>query len=69
LAAKITPLHARVVLLDWDGTQLDSYAADFRAFMAMFRALEIEWGGGVKACAIAPIGTRFIAPQHELCVW
>jgi Haloacid dehalogenase-like hydrolase len=36
--------HARVVLLDWDGTLLDSYAADVRAYLAMFRALEIEWG-------------------------
>jgi phosphoglycolate phosphatase len=44
LAAKIAPIHTRVVLLDWDGTLLDSYAADARAFMAMFRALEIDWG-------------------------
>ncbi|HVB85416.1 MAG TPA: HAD family hydrolase [Candidatus Dormibacteraeota bacterium] len=36
--------HARVVLLDWDGTLLDSYAADSRAYMAMFRALKIKWG-------------------------
>jgi len=33
-----------VVLLDWDGTLLNSYAADSRAYLAMFRALEIEWG-------------------------
>jgi HAD superfamily hydrolase (TIGR01509 family) len=32
------------VLLDWDGTLLDSYAADVRAYLAMFRALHIEWG-------------------------
>lgn len=38
------PFRARVVLLDWDGTLLDSYAADARAYLAMFRALEIEWG-------------------------
>jgi HAD superfamily hydrolase (TIGR01549 family) len=38
------PFHARVVLLDWDGTLLDSYAADARAYLAMFRALEIKWG-------------------------
>lgn len=36
--------HARVVLLDWDGTLLNSYSADARAYLAMFRALEIEWG-------------------------
>jgi pyrophosphatase PpaX len=35
---------ARVVLFDWDGTLLNSYAADVRAYLAMFRALEIEWG-------------------------
>ncbi len=36
--------HARVVLLDWDGTLLNSYAADARAYLAMFRALQIHWG-------------------------
>jgi HAD superfamily hydrolase (TIGR01509 family) len=35
---------ARVVLFDWDGTLLNSYAADLRAYLAMFRALEIDWG-------------------------
>jgi HAD superfamily hydrolase (TIGR01509 family) len=44
LPAKIAPIHARVVLLDWDGTLLDSYAADARAYIAMFRALDIDWG-------------------------
>jgi AHBA synthesis associated protein len=39
-----TQFHARVVLLDWDGTLLNSYAADSRAYLAMFRALEIKWG-------------------------
>ena len=38
------PIYARVVLLDWDGTILDSYAADQRAYLAMFRALGIAWG-------------------------
>lgn len=33
----------RVVLLDWDGTLLNSYASDARAYLAMFRALKIEW--------------------------
>jgi HAD superfamily hydrolase (TIGR01509 family) len=36
--------RARVVLLDWDGTVLNSFAADTRAYLAMFRALEIDWG-------------------------
>lgn len=35
--------HPRVVLFDWDGTLLNSYAADTAAYLAMFRALEIEW--------------------------
>ena len=37
------PIRTRVVLLDWDGTLLDSYAADQRAYLAMFRGLGIEW--------------------------
>ena len=32
------------MLFDWDGTLLNSYAADQRAYLAMFRALGIEWG-------------------------
>lgn len=35
---------ARAVLLDWDGTLVNSYAADVRAYIAMFRAFEIKWG-------------------------
>ena len=35
---------ARAVLLDWDGTLLDSYQADARAYLTMFRTLEIPWG-------------------------
>jgi HAD superfamily hydrolase (TIGR01509 family) len=37
------PFSPRAVLLDWDGTVLNSYASDTRAYLAMFRALEIEW--------------------------
>jgi HAD superfamily hydrolase (TIGR01549 family) len=33
----------RVVLLDWDGTLLDSCAADRRAYAKMFRAMGIPW--------------------------
>ena len=32
------------MLLDWDGTLLDSYAADQRAYLAMFRGMGVEWG-------------------------
>jgi phosphoglycolate phosphatase len=35
---------ARAVLFDWDGTLLDSYASDARAYLTMFRALGVEWG-------------------------
>ena len=42
VAHRIFP--TRVVLLDWDGTLLNSYAADKNAYVAMFRALRIEWG-------------------------
>jgi HAD superfamily hydrolase (TIGR01549 family) len=33
----------RAVLLDWDGTLLNSYTSDTRAYLAMFRALKIEF--------------------------
>jgi len=32
------------VLFDWDGTLLDSYHADSQAFLAMFRAMGVNWG-------------------------
>jgi len=34
---------SRAVLFDWDGTLLDSYAADARAYLSMFRALGVSW--------------------------
>ena len=34
----------RAVLFDWDGTLVDSYRADARAYVAMFQALGIPWG-------------------------
>jgi phosphoglycolate phosphatase len=43
-SVKTQAIHARVVLLDWDGTLLDSYTADAHAYIAMFRALDINWG-------------------------
>lgn len=41
-SGKDSPLKA--VLLDWDGTLLDSYAADSSAYLSMFRAMGISWG-------------------------
>src|SRR5580693_6717480 len=32
------------VLFDWDGTLIDSYAADSAAYLAMFREMGIPWG-------------------------
>ena len=34
----------RAVLLDWDGTLLNSYRADSQAYLQMFAELEIPWG-------------------------
>ena len=34
----------RGVLFDWDGTLLNSYEADTKAYLAMFRAMGIPWG-------------------------
>jgi HAD superfamily hydrolase (TIGR01509 family) len=36
-------LPTRFVIFDWDGTLLDSYAADTKAYLAMFAALGIQW--------------------------
>jgi HAD superfamily hydrolase (TIGR01509 family) len=40
---KITSFFTRAVLFDWDGTLLDSYEADLRAYLSMFHALGINW--------------------------
>ncbi len=37
-------LRLRGVLLDWDGTLLNSYRADAHAYLEMFRVLGIDWG-------------------------
>lgn len=37
-------ISARAVLFDWDGTLLDSYQSDTRAYLEMFGALGISWG-------------------------
>lgn len=40
---KPTIFPAKAVLLDWDGTLLNSFAADDRAYRSMFKALGIEF--------------------------
>jgi len=37
-------LSIRGVLFDWDGTLLNSYAADSAAYLAMFCAMKVPWG-------------------------
>lgn len=39
----LTCAPLRAVIFDWDGTLLDSYAADARVFVRMFAALGISW--------------------------
>jgi HAD superfamily hydrolase (TIGR01509 family) len=34
----------RGILFDWDGTLLNSYAADTAAYLAMFAKMQIRWG-------------------------
>ncbi|MGH9712693.1 MAG: HAD family hydrolase [Candidatus Acidiferrales bacterium] len=41
---KYKQFAARAVLFDWDGTLLNSYASDTRAYLTMFRALGVNWG-------------------------
>jgi HAD superfamily hydrolase (TIGR01509 family) len=40
---KIAQFAIRAVLFDWDGTLLNSYQADLRAYLSMFHALGINW--------------------------
>jgi HAD superfamily hydrolase (TIGR01509 family) len=40
---KIAHFAIRAVLFDWDGTLLNSYEADLRAYLSMFHALGINW--------------------------
>ena len=42
--ARKTNSPLRGVLFDWDGTLLNSHAADTAAYLAMFRAMGIPWG-------------------------
>ena len=55
------PFAPRAVLLDWDGTLLDSYASDTRAYLAMFRALKIEF-------SVAEIERHYSPNWHRIYV-
>src|SRR2546426_3451721 len=48
----------RAVLLDWDGTLLDSYHADTQAYLEMFQELGIGWGAAELARHYSPDGHR-----------
>ena len=39
----IAQFATRAVLFDWDGTLLNSYDADLRAYLSMFHAMGINW--------------------------
>ena len=41
---KSPPNNIEAVLLDWDGTLLDSFEADTAAYMEMFSTMGIAWG-------------------------
>lgn len=43
MSVKRIRLPARAVLFDWDGTLLDSFSADMRAYLAMFAGLGVAW--------------------------
>lgn len=55
---------ARAILFDWDGTLLDSYQADSRAYLAMFRALGISWTLADLDRHYSPNWTRVYAAAH-----
>jgi len=44
MKSRTNQAHLSGVLFDWDGTLLNSYAAESAAYLAMFRALRIPWG-------------------------
>src|ERR1700732_3624266 len=45
---------ARAVLFDLDGTLLNSYASDTRAYLTMFRALGVDCGVAELECHYSP---------------
>jgi HAD superfamily hydrolase (TIGR01549 family) len=51
---KLPQISARAVIFDWDGTLLDSFRADSRAYQAMFRALGISFSNHQLARHYSP---------------
>jgi HAD superfamily hydrolase (TIGR01509 family) len=44
----------RALLFDWDGTLVDSYLADSRAYLTLFREMKIDWDIGDLARHYSP---------------
>lgn len=51
---KFAEFATSAVLFDWDGTLLNSYEADLRAYLSMFHALGINWNEGELAQHYSP---------------
>jgi HAD superfamily hydrolase (TIGR01549 family) len=63
--------HAiKAVLLDWDGTLLDSFEADTAAYLEMFRKMGIAWGREELALHYSPDWYRvYRAARLERARW
>jgi HAD superfamily hydrolase (TIGR01509 family) len=61
---KCIRLSARAILFDWDGTLLNSYAADVRAYLAMFRAIDVKWTEHEVAKHYSPNWLRVYRAAH-----
>lgn len=60
----------RAVLFDWDGTLLNSYEADLRAYLSMFHALGIDWTERELALHYSPNWLRvYRAAQLPRAKW
>ena len=59
---KTAQFVARAVLFDWDGTLLNSYEADLRAYLSMFHALGINWTERELAQHYSPNWLRVYEP-------
>lgn len=65
-----TQFSTHAVLFDWDGTLLNSYAADVRAYLCMFRALNITWTEREVAAHYSPNWLRvYRAAQLPRSKW
>ncbi|MFZ1975551.1 MAG: HAD family hydrolase [Candidatus Acidiferrales bacterium] len=67
---KLLQFSASAVLFDWDGTLLNSYVADVRAYLSMFRALGITWTEREVAAHYSPNWLRvYRAAQLPRSKW